>query len=91
MNPSEEQMSKALDRIRRIVGLMLLRDAKAADEMELMGDELYELATKYRESLSAREHPMGDVSVGGAVDRVQMKLIGPDGQVKSHHDTGART
>lgn len=72
------------DRVRRIVGWLLLRDVRAASELRQLAAQLIAAA----ESLEATE--AGTREVGGTGDRVQMNLVGPDGTIKHHSDTGAR-
>ena len=69
------------DRFRRILALLATRDPAAADEIEQLGRDLIALADRLR-----NERP--PTSPGGASDRATLELVGPDGKVKSRHETG---
>lgn len=57
-------------------------DPSAADDLDLLADQLRSLAARLR--AGASDNPR---STGGVIDRVQMALIGPDGTVKQRTDT----
>jgi hypothetical protein len=78
-----------LDRVRRIYAYILLRDPRAADEMDEQAAELKRRAAAIREEFARpRAEPDNLVATGGTGTRVQMAVVGPDGEVKSRHDTG---
>ena len=66
--------------LRRLLILLLLGDPAAADELDRLGDKLKEKAAQLRAEQAPR-------STGGMGDRVQMRLVGPDGTVKQVVDT----
>ena len=67
--------------LRRLAALIAARDPAAADELDIMADKLRALAARLR----AGENP--NRSTGGATDRVQMNVFGPDGTLKRRVDT----
>ncbi len=70
-------------RVELIAGLMLLRDPRAADEIDALADELRAAAARIREESGA------DIrATGGAGTRVQMNVVGPEGEIKQSVDTG---
>lgn len=58
--------------------------AGAADDIEAMGCRLIALARQLREQGG------GPLSTGGMTDRVQINVVGPDGQLKKSVDTDRR-
>jgi hypothetical protein len=58
----------------------------AADKLEEMGRGMLELAQRLRESPPAAG---GTRDPGGMSDRVRMRVVGADGQIKQQIDTGA--
>lgn len=68
-----------------IIEMMKTDPARAADRLEDMSRRLTELASNLREIAKNRE---GMRSTGGVGDRVQIALVGPDGQIKQRTDTG---
>ena len=59
--------------------------ARAAERLEDIATRLTGLANKLKEIAKDRE---GIRSTGGVGDRVQIELVGPDGQIKQRIDTG---
>lgn len=67
----------------KMFSLIANRDPAAAGMVRTMAHRLLALADR----LEARaENPMR--SPGGMGDRVQMKVVGPDGELKQQTDTG---
>lgn len=72
-------MSNLNDLLCRIIA----GDPTAADEIEIMADRLREVARQMR-----KEQEKGGMNdPGGATDRVQINVIGPDGTIKQQVDT----
>lgn len=71
------------DDIRRLVMLVAMGDPSAADEIDRMADKLRSLAARLRSGTAVNPNR----SMGGASDRVQMRVTGPDGELKHETDT----
>lgn len=73
-----------------IPGLMArvaARDPAAADEVEMLADRLRALAVELRRGGGGDP---GLLTPSGMADRVRMRVVGPDGEVKQAIDTGAQ-
>lgn len=59
----------------------------AADQLEEMAARLMAAARTLRSQASKRDDSGGTRDPGGMTDRVQMRVVGPDGKTKNYIDT----
>ncbi len=69
------------DKLINILTRVAHKDPTVADDLDAMADDLHNLATRIRNSNE------GTRSQGGMDDRVQMSVVGPDGNIKHRVDT----
>jgi hypothetical protein len=73
------------DRLKNLSQLIRTDPEAAAGQLEESADRMLKLAARLREL--AAQGPYR--SRGGTADRVQMEVVGPDGNVKQSVDTAA--
>lgn len=74
-------MTGLSDNLRQILDLMVSDPKAAATRLEKMAAELIDLAGQLRSGDSQRD-------VGGMVDRVKTRVVGPNGNIVIETDTG---
>lgn len=75
-------MSPVIDTLNRLARLIIEKPGEAANELDRMAERFRQLASQLRSRAACRD----DSGIG---DRVQIKLIGPDGTVKQVVDTAS--
>lgn len=76
-------MENTHETLRRFFEQAVTNPSAAADELERVAAKLMEAARKLRQ-----RETEGMRSKGGVSDRVQMRVVGPDGKTKQSTDTG---
>jgi proline racemase len=74
-----------LQRLREALSLMVSDPAAAADLLEGMAAKLMEHARALRAVVARGGNPLS--SPGGMGDSARMQVYGPDGKLRSTHDT----